>query len=179
MTTREYLLDCARAKLGDYRKGSPEVEALWGRVLEPGSLAAQQVKSYAKTKDWCGGFTLDCLREAKLTEFYWKDGSGYVIRLLGYGSVTKSPKPGDIGIRVGPKENPVYHHFLVERWAGPNDWDSIDGNTPTCARKHHTSLDPTTVFYSIEKLLPAMPEAGFARDGEFAVPGVQDKPEGP
>ncbi len=174
MTTRDYLLDCARAKLGDYRKGSPEVEALWSRVLEPGSDAAKQVKAYAKTKDWCGGFTLDALREARLTDAYWRDGSGYVLRVLGARTAVKVPKPGDIGIRVGPKGHEVYHHFIVEEWRDPNDWTSLDGNTPTAARKRHSSLDPTIVFYSIEKLLPAQPEAGFVRGQEFSVPGIQD-----
>lgn len=126
-------------------------------------------------KDWCGALTLDCLREARLTDRHWVDGSGYVIPLLGYESVTKAPKPGDIGIRVGPKERPVYHHFLVTDWAGPNSWRSIDGNTPICEEQRHTSLDSTIVFYSIEKLLPAVPEAGFTADSPFAVPGVQEK----
>lgn len=174
MTTREYLLDCARAKLGSYAKGSPEVEGIWNRVLDPAHLPAP-VKTYAKTKDWCGGYTLDCLREAKLTDTFWQDGSGYVLRLLGAKSATRAPKPGDVGIRVGPKGREVYHHFLVERWNGPTDWDSLDGNTPICERKHHAALDATIVFYSIEKLLPEMPEAGFARDGEFAVGGIQDE----
>jgi hypothetical protein len=153
VTTRDYLLDIARSKLGDYRKGSPEVEAIWERVLE-GTHSPAQLKQYADTKDWCGGYTLDCLRDAGLTDVLWRDGSGYVIRLLGYKSVTKSPKPGDIGIRVGPKLKPVYHHFIVTAWSGPDDWDSIDGNTPICEERHHTSLDPTIVFYSIDKLLP-------------------------
>lgn len=159
MSSRDCLLEIARSKIGRYAKGSPEVEALWSRVLDPAKHPPAQVKQYAKTKDWCGGLTLDCLREAQLTNVFWLDGSGYVIRLLGYKSVTKSPKPGDIGIRVGPKEDPVYHHFLVERWGGPKDWDSVDGNTPYCERKHHTSLDPTIVFYSIAKLLPAQEPA--------------------
>lgn len=177
MTTREFLLDCARSKLGDYAKGSPEVEALWRRVLDPIAWTDAQVIEYAKTKDWCGGYTLDCLREAQLTDVFWKNGSGYVVPLLGYGSVTKTPKPGDVGIREkNPATGkPVYHHFLVEEWNGPNDWTSLDGNAPTCARKHHTSLDPTIVFYSIEKLLPKLPEAGFSSESPFAVPGVQEK----
>jgi len=175
MTTREYLIDVAASKLGDYVKGSREVEAIWRDVL-PESWTDQQVKSYAKTKDWCGGLVLKCLREAKLTEVHWQDGSGFVIPLLGYASVTKTPKPGDIGIRVGPKWHEVYHHFLVVTWDSPHGWGSIDGNAPTCVRRHHTSLDPTIVFYSIEKLLPAIPEAGFSSDSPFAVPGVQEKP---
>lgn len=177
VTTREYLLDVARLRLGDYRKGSPEVQAIWRRVLDPVKWTDAMVAQYAKTKDWCGGLQLDLLREARLIpeSEYWQDGSGFVLRLLGYKSVTKTPKPGDIGIRVGPKGREIYHHFMVEEWRGPSDWSSIDGNTPTCARKLHTSLDPTTVFYSIEKLLPPMPEAGFLRTDPYAVPGIQDK----
>ena len=173
MTTRDYLIDVAASKLGDYRKGSREVEAIWRDVL-PESWTNKQVEQYAATKDWCGGFVLHCLREARLTDVRWKDGGGFVIPLLGYASVTKTPRPGDIGIRVGPKGKEVYHHFLVVNWDGPHGWGSIDGNTPTCARKHHTSLDPTTVFYSIEKLLPELPEAGFSAEDPFAVPGVQE-----
>ncbi len=86
------------------------------------------------------------------------------------------PQPGDLAIiqRWPGAKKDAWHHFTVEAWESPSDWWSIDGNSPGCERKHHDSVLLTTTFYSIAKLLPAMPEAGFARDGEFAVPGVQD-----
>lgn len=55
MTTRECFLDAARSRLGNHPKNSPEVEAIWTRVLDP-----------ARTKDWCSGLTLACLRDACL-----------------------------------------------------------------------------------------------------------------
>jgi hypothetical protein len=116
---------------------------------------------------------LHCLREAQLTAARWKIGSGFVLSLLGAKAATKTPQPGDIGIRrKNAAGKDVWHHFLVERWEGPDDWDSIDGNAPGCERKYHTELTGETVFYSIAKLLPELPEAGFSSDDPFAVPGV-------
>lgn len=179
MTTREYLLDVARAKLGDYRKGSPEVLKLWRAVLEPGKYTPDQVEQLAETQDWCGVFVLACLRESKLTEAYWQLGSGFVLRVIGAAAATKTPEPGDIGIiqRWPGATKDTWHHYLVETWEGAKKWSSIDGNSPGCERKEHVSVLPTTTFYSLAKLLPALPEAGFSRTDPFAVPGVQDKPE--
>jgi hypothetical protein len=176
LTTRDYLIDAAASKLGDYRKGSPEVFAIWRDVLDPAKWSDAQVRQYAAVKDWCGGFVLHCLREARLLDTYWQDGSGFVLRVLGAKAAVKVPEPGDIGIlrrRPGATKD-VWHHYLVSRWAGPSDWESIDGNAPCCERKPHTSVLPTTTFYSIAKLLPEMPEAGFSRDDPFAVSGVQE-----
>lgn len=179
MSTREYLLDVARSKLGDYRKGSPEVIAIWKDVLSP-SLGAAVIEQYAKgNADWCGAFTLHCLREAKLLDEHWQIGSGYVLRAIGAKAAVKVPKPGDIGIiqRWPGATKDAWHHYLVANWDAPTSWTSIDGNSPGVTMKRHDTVLPTTTFYSIEKLLPALPEAGFLRDGEFAVPGVQDKKE--
>lgn len=174
MTTREFLIDTAVSKLGNYGKGSPEVIAIWRDVLSP-ALSDQQVKVFAQTSEWCGAFVLNCLREAKITpDLHWKIGSGFVLPLLAK-HVTKTPQPGDIGIRAGAPGHEVWHHFLVERWNGPGDWDSIDGNSPTAARHHHTSLDSTITFYDISSLLPALPEGGFVRGQPFSVPGIEDK----
>lgn len=179
MTTREFFLDVLRSKLGDYHKGSPEVLKLWQNVLEPGKYTRAQIEQLAQEADWCGVLQLACLREAKLTDRHWKLGSGFVLALLGAGSVVKTPEPGDLAIiqRWPGAAKDAWHHFTVESWAGPTDWWSIDGNSPGCARKHHDRVLPTTTFYSIADLLPAMPEAGFVRGQEFSVPGVQDNPE--
>jgi hypothetical protein len=176
VTTRDYFLDCLRAKLGDHRKGSPEVLKLWKAVVEPGKYTPAQVEQLAENEDWCGVLQLAGLREAKLTDRYWKLGSGFVLALLGAGAATKTPEPGDLAIiqRWPGATKDAWHHFTVESWAGPNDWWSIDGNSPGCIRKHHDRVLPTTTFYSIAKILPAMPEAGFVRGQEFSVPGVQD-----
>lgn len=175
MTTREYLRDKIEESLGNYRKGSPEVAAIWERVAD---MPPAQANSYGKTADWCGGYVLDRLHAAGLAlKTRWKVGLGFVIALLGYDSITKTPKMGDIGIRQkDPRSGKdVWHHFFVARWNGPTDWDSWDGNSPGAALKHHTSLDPSITFYSIEELLPVMPEAGFVRGQEHSVPGVQDE----
>jgi hypothetical protein len=176
MTARDRILAVAASKIGAYGKGSPEVEAIWRDVLDA-NVNDRQVKQFAKKSEWCGGFVLSCLRDAGVTDAHWKIGSGFVLSLLGAKSATKTPAPGDIGIRQGAPTHPVFHHFFVEKYAGPNDWDSIDGNSPHCDRHHHTALDPTTTFYSIASLLPAeeeLPEAGFVRGQKFSVPGIQD-----
>lgn len=175
MTTREFLIDVAVAKLGKYGKGSPQVEAIWRRVL-PATTTDPQVKQAAEKLEWCGAFVLDCLREAKLTDAVWRLGEGFVLRTLKPSAATKNPKPGDIGIRVGPASKPLNHHFLVEAWNGPKDWTSLDGNSPHAARHHHRSLDRTTTFYSIEKLLPLLPEPGFLPGQIHSVPGIQEPP---
>ena len=153
MTTRERILEVAAGKIGGYGKGSPEVQAIWREVLDANMTNAQIVQ-FAAQRAWCGGFVLNCLREAGATNAQWKIGQGFVLNLLGHNAATKTPQPADIGIRQGTPPHLVYHHFLVEKYNGPNDWDSIDGNSPHCARHHHTALDPTIVFYSIERLLP-------------------------
>jgi hypothetical protein len=177
MTTREYLLDVWRSKLGDYRKGSPEVLALWQSVVEPGKYSEAQVEQLAETQDWCGVLQLACLREAGLLpDTYWQLGSGFVLRKLG-DAVTKTPEPGDLWVirRWPGATEDVWHHSGVLRWGGPNDWDSYDGNSPGCEINHRIKVFPTTTFYSIRKLLPVLPEAGFVRGQEHSVPGVQDK----
>jgi len=175
MSTREFLIDMAASKLGNYGKGSAEVVAIWKNALDPSSMNEAQIVQFAKTNEWCGGFVLSCLHDSSLLkDVFWKVGSGFVLRILGK-HTTKTPKPGDVGIREGVDPHKVYHHFLVERWGGPTDWDSIDGNSPTAARHHHMSLDPTITFYSIDSILPAMPEGGFVRGQEFSVPGIEDK----
>jgi hypothetical protein len=177
VTTRDYLLDVARAKVGDYRKGSPEVLALWKSVVEPDKYTPVQIEQFAQDLDWCGVFTLACLREARLSDAFWKLSSGYVLRVLGAAAATKTPQPGDIGIiqRWPGATKDAWHHYLIEEWRGPDGWTSIDGNSPGCERKSHGRVLPTTTFYSIRKLLPAMPEAGFLRDQEHSVPGIQGK----
>lgn len=176
MTVRDRILGVAASKIGAYGKGSPEVEAIWRDVLDA-SVGNAEIPQFAKHNEWCGGFVLNCLREAGVTDVHWKIGSGFVLSLLGAKSATKTPQPGDIGIRQGSPPHLVYHHFFVEKYAGHDDWDSIDGNSPNCSRHHHVWLDPTITFYSIAALLPAqepLPEAGFVRGQEFSVPGIQD-----
>jgi hypothetical protein len=176
MTVRDRILEVAAGKIGNYGKGSPEVEAIWREVLDD-TVSDAAIKDFAKHNEWCGGFVLSCLRQAGVTDAHWKIGQGFVLNTLTARAAIKQPQPGDIGIRQGTAPHLVYHHFFVERYNGPEDWDSIDGNSPFCARHHHTSLDPTTIFYSIATLLPAeepLPEAGFLRGQKFSVPGIQD-----
>jgi hypothetical protein len=178
MTTREFLVDLAVAKLGQYGKGSPQVEAIWRRVL-PANVTDRQVTQLAVSLEWCGAFVLDCLREARLTDATWILGQGFVLKTLKRSAATKTPKPGDVGIRVGPATRPLNHHFLVEAWSRNDDWSSLDGNSPHASRHHHTSLDPTTTFYSVEKLLPVLPPAGFLPGQPHSVPGIQEQPPKP
>lgn len=176
MTSRDRILEVAVSKIGPYGKGSPQVETMWRDVLDA-TVNDGQIKPFALHNEWCGAFVLSCFRDAGLTDAHWRISHGFVLDLLGAKAATKIPKPGDIGIRQGLPPHLVYHHFLVERWNDHQDWDSIDGNSPHCARHHHTSLDPTITFYSIEALLPAeepLPEGGFVRGQKYSVPGIQD-----
>lgn len=146
MSTRDKIIYAANTLLGDYSKGSPEVYEIWRAVL-PEGWQNEQVREYAKTKAWCGGFALYCLHLGGATKHPWIDGIGF-IGPLGL-HVTSKPQPGDIAV----KAHPFAHHMVVEFYNSADDWGDLAGNTPTAARHHHQSSDGIT-FYSISKLLP-------------------------
>lgn len=114
---------------------------------------------------WCGAFALWCLRQAGLTDWHWAIGKGFLWRL----PRTETPLPGDLGYQ----DQPFQHHFVVVE-ADQHTLTSVDGNQgkPGVQERHRAVGSPKLVFYSIAPLL--LPEAGFLRDGEFAVPGIQD-----
>jgi len=145
--SRDLVVYSAVTLIGPYVKGSPEVYDIWRDVCDP-HWTDDQVRQYAKTREWCGGFALHALRLGKVTDAHWKDGIGF-IGPLGL-HVTHTPQPGDIAV----KEHPFAHHMVVEFWNNPGDWGDIAGNTPTAARHHHVSSDGIT-FYSIDPLLYA------------------------
>jgi hypothetical protein len=148
VSTRDRVVYCAVTLLGDYGKGSPEVFAIWRDVLPPEWTDAQ-VRQYAATKEWCGGFALHALRLGGATQEHWHDGIGFIgplkLRPMPEGS---QPRAGDIAV----KEHPFAHHMVVEYWNHEKDWGDLAGNTPTAARHHHASSDGVT-FYSIEPLV--------------------------
>lgn len=143
--TRDRVIYCATTLLGPYGKGSPEVYEIWRDVCDP-AWSDAQVRQYAATREWCGGFALHALRLGGATKAHWKDGIGFIGPLAL--NVTSTPKPGDIAI----KAHPFQHHMVVESYNGPGDWWDFAGNTPHADRHHHTSTDGIT-FYSIDKLL--------------------------
>lgn len=185
---RAAILQVAADELGPQGKGSPEVYGYWRRVLPPARTDAQ-VKLYAKTKEWCGGFVLSCIKAAGFAQdVFWRDSVGFVgpCKL----ELTTEPKPGDICI----KPLPYAHHSLVEAYIDGQLW-TIDGNQPGVLRKRHpVPHDKTLTFYSIEPFLAALPdtepappleeeepaelpESGFLRGQPFSVPGIQDPKE--
>lgn len=143
---RDRVIYAANTLLGDYRKGSPEVYEIWRDVCDP-TWSDAQVRLFAKSVEWCGGFALHSLRLGGATQAHWRMGVGF-IGPLGLHKMPW-PKPGDIAV----KEHPFAHHMVVETYNSPTDWWDIAGNTPGVARHHHTSCDGIT-FYSIDPLLP-------------------------
>lgn len=146
MTTRDLILEIAAAAIGPGGKGSPKVEAIWRDVLPP-SWTDTQVKQYAATKEWCGGFALWCLRRAGIAQgIHWQDGLGF----LGPAHLkqTQAPQRGDIVI----KPKPFWHHAIYDFESPQDDLvHVIAGNTPTVDRQRIHK--PLVVFYSIEPLL--------------------------
>jgi hypothetical protein len=144
---RDRVVYCATTLLGPYGKGSPEVYEIWRDVCDP-AWSDSQVREYAKTREWCGGFALHALRLGGATQAHWKDGVGF-IGPLGL-HVTHTPNPGDIAV----KAHPFAHHMVIEAYNNAGDWWDFAGNTAEgAARHHHTSIEGIT-FYSIGPLLP-------------------------
>jgi peptidoglycan hydrolase-like protein with peptidoglycan-binding domain len=166
---RQEVIGKARGQIGPQGKGSPQVYAYWRDVLPP-SWSDALVRQYAKTKDWCGGFALWCLRAAGLAQSTrWLDGIGF----LGPAKLprTASPEPGDVAFFP----QPFQHHAVVVSWERIADlvkapgkpdkaharWRlvTIDGNQPDVrerTREIVPSLRPGEVaFYSIEPMLRA------------------------
>ena len=104
-------------------------------------------------KHWCGGFALQCLKDAGLAlDVYWRDGLGFV-EPQGLRRVTV-PQPGDVAWFVANS-----HYAVVERVRG-NMFDSIDGNQGKTLQHpaiglRSRPLSSAKVFYSIESLLEA------------------------
>lgn len=142
---RARILEVATSEIGPQAKGSAKVEAYWRDVLPPEWTDAQ-VHLYAKTKEWCGGFALWCLRAAGLAQgIHWHDGVGF----LGPAHLrpTKTPSQCDIGV----KPQPFAHH-----WVFKYEYDGwlygIGGNTPGV--KEQRFRRDEVVVYSISPLLP-------------------------
>jgi peptidoglycan hydrolase-like protein with peptidoglycan-binding domain len=162
---RQEVVSRARGQIGPQGKGSAEVIGYWRDVLPP-SWSDAMVRLYAKTKDWCGGFALWCLRQAGLAgAVHWIDGIGF----LGPARLprTASPEPGDVAFFP----QPFQHHAVVTSWERIDDlvvadkryprWRliTIDGNQPDVrarVREIVPALRPNQVtFYSIEPLIRA------------------------
>lgn len=139
----------ARVEVGSQRAGGERVYQYWRDVL-PSTQTDAQVRVYAKTRAWCGGFALWCLRQEGLALAYdWIDGRGFVgaagLRL------TNTPEPGDIGYLHVPWQ----HYCVVESYdASARRLVSVDGNQPDC-RRYDRKAPTGIVFYSIAPLLAA------------------------
>src|SRR5688500_8603870 len=97
---RQEIISRARGQIGPQVKGSAQVVWYWRDVLPPAGSDAQ-VKLYAKTKEWCGGFALWCLRQAGVAEsVHWLDGIGF----LGPARLprTTAPEMGDVAFFPEP-----------------------------------------------------------------------------
>jgi hypothetical protein len=134
-------------------------------------------------RHWCGAFALWCLRQAGVgLGIRWEVGKGFLYRL----KRTTTPEPGDIGY----VDQPFQHHFVVTE-ADRHTIGSVDGNQGTPGVQARSRAVGKHLYYSVASLLPIeapdtepapppsepLPEAGFLRDGPYAVPGIQDKGE--
>lgn len=142
---RARVIEIAKAEIGPQGKGSLKVEGYWRATLPP-SWTDAQVHLYAKTREWCGGFALWCLKQAGLArDIFWQDGLGFLGKL----PRTTTPSRGDIGY----KQSPFQHHLLFDY--EHDGWImSVDGNQPD-VREQRRRRDGLT-FYSIEPLIRAV-----------------------
>ncbi len=149
MSIRDRVIEIAEVEIGPQAKGSQRVFEYWRDTL-PATWTDAQVRLYAKTKEWCGGFTLFCLHSAGVAkDVFWKDGIGY----LGPAKLkpTRTPSLGDIGV----KPIPFAHH-----WVFKHEYDGwfygIGGNTPG-VKEQRFRKDEVSV-YSIQPLIDAVVE---------------------
>ena len=178
---RARIIEIASAEIGTQGMGSERVYDYWREVLPP-EWSDAQVRLYAKTKHWCGGFALWCLRQAGLAaNLSWKDGLGFLYKL----PQTRTPSRGDVGYLPQPFQHHLLFAYEHDGWV-----HSVDGNQPGVEQKKRRR--DGMVFYSIQPLIDAelakvirpvdgldLPEAGFVRGQTYSVPGVQDPKEEP
>lgn len=149
---RQEIVRIAKGQIGPQTKGSPEVVAYWRDVVPP-TWSDAQVRQYAKSKEWCGGFALWCIRQAGLAQgTHWQDGLGFVgparLRRL---SIVETPEPGDVAIV--PYGN--WHHAIVEA-CDATTLITIDGNQPDVRRKTRPRPAPSRMsYYSIDRFIKA------------------------
>lgn len=144
---RSRVLDVAKAEIGQQHIGHPKVTAYWRSVLPP-SWTDQQVLLYSKTKQWCGGFALWCLKQAGLAAgVFWRDGLGFLgpARL----HTTTTPSRGDVGYIAAP-----FQHHLLFDFEHEGKVHSVDGNQPDVREKTRPRAGIT--FYSIQPLIDAV-----------------------
>jgi hypothetical protein len=142
---RHEIVRVAQSEVGPQTRGSEKVLGYWRTVL-PSSWSEAQVKQFANSVSWCGGFALWCLRQAGIAkDTAWQMGRGFI----GPAGLprTKQPRPGDIAYTDQPKQ----HHAIVESLID-NTLVTIDGNQPDIKRKSRP-LPSGIVFYSIEPFL--------------------------
>lgn len=158
---RARVIEIAKAEIGPQGKGSLKVEAYWRATLPP-SWTDAQVHLYAKTREWCGGFALWCLKQAGLArDIFWQDGLGFLGKL----PRTLTPSRGDIGY----KQSPFQHHLLFDY--EHDGWImSVDGNQPDVREQRRRKQGLT--FYSIEPLIRALDTEPAPAPTEPTLPAV-------
>lgn len=129
----------ARGELGEQ-----DPDKYW-HVVQPGLVGHRHDVS------WCGGFALWCLRQARLCDWDWVIGKGFLFHL----PATHEPKAGDIAYFGN-----LSHHAIVEL-VQDGKLHSIDGNTMPYPKEGVTAktrdLSQVTVFYSIAHLVGETP----------------------
>jgi hypothetical protein len=134
----------------------------WRDVM-PGVDDAQ-LEKYAKTRDWCGGFALWCIKQAGLApDMHWKDGKGFCYQL----PTTTDPKPGDIAFF-----KTLNHHAIVLNYdpvtgvlrtidgnQGPKLHPDEPGSIRTTVTEHTRKASDATTFFSIAPLVEEKPLA--------------------
>lgn len=134
------------AALGEL--GESEPMKYWKEVV-PRHWNDFQLKQYAESKSWCGGFALWCLKQAELApETFWKDGLGFLLVSPHVLEIVNAPEPGDIAYFH------KHQHHAVVCHADNGTVRLVNGNgeggkvTVT-----DIALDSVDAFYSIGRYL--------------------------
>lgn len=143
---RDLVVSIARAELGNTDPTRYWTEVLPGQLIYP--------------PHWCGAFALYCLRQARLTNWTWRVGLGFLSAPDRDGNLrwrlprTNVPRLGDIAYR----DRPYQHHAMVSE-VDQAEIGTIDGNSgyPPAVRAQHHAMGGGYVYYSIEPLLHAIP----------------------
>jgi hypothetical protein len=147
---RQAVIDQARSQIGPWGKGSAEVYGYWRAVLPP-SWSDAQVKLYAASKEWCGGFALWALKRAGLASaLHWLDGIGF----LGPARLPRTDAPEPADVAVFPQ--PYWHHAIVVSWQRVREVDTGDGLKHACFRLVTIDGNQPGVVERVREVVPAL-----------------------
>lgn len=129
---RQAIVDAAASQIG-----VQDPAKYWGEVLP----SAPGFKG-----DWCGGFALWAVHQAKLAQgVNWEIGKGFCYHL----PITTEPRPGDIAYF----DQPYQHHAVVEAVSAALV-TTIDGNqSGSTVQRRTRPRKSVTAFYSVQPFI--------------------------